>query len=223
MIYNTLYNDSDVPTENKEDLKTKYEEYNAVHYQLITHINAMILDKVATEEEKATFDSLTNTYSTKLAAFKHSANIALAMTSKNYTNTQFNVLDGKIEMRVTSTEVNELVNSNLEESKAYSDTLFQECQNQIDGVVETYYQSTDPSLDWTTAELKAKHIGDIWYNTLDKSTYIYAETSISSDGTMGTAWQKLTDAEAEQAYALASSKAKVFTSTHTTPYKKGDL
>ena len=40
---------------------------------------------------------------------------------------------------------------------------------------------------------------------------------------MGTAWQKLTDAEAEQAYALASSKAKVFTSTPTTPYKKGDL
>ena len=223
MIYNTLYNNNDVPTDIKRNLKTKYDEYVAIHRNLITFINNMVSDKVATEQEKANFNNLSSSYSTKLAEFKNAANIALVMANKNYTDTQFNVLDGKIEMRVTSTEVNELVNSNLEESKAYSDTLFQECQNQIDGVVETYYQSTDPSLDWTTAELKAKHIGDIWYNTLDKSTYIYAETSISSDGTMGTAWQKLTDAEAEQAYALASSKAKVFTSTPTTPYKKGDL
>ena len=223
MIYNTLYNNNDVPTDIKRNLKTKYDEYVAIHRNLITFINNMVSDKVATESEKATFNNLSSSYSTKLAEFKNSANLALVMANKNYTDTQFNVLDGKIEMRVTSTEVNELVNSNLEESKAYSDTLFQECQNQIDGVVETYYQSTDPSLDWTTAELKAKHIGDIWYNTLDKSTYIYVEASISSDGTMGTAWQKLTDAEAEQAYVLASSKAKVFTSTPTTPYKKGDL
>lgn len=223
MIYNTLYNNNDVPTDIKRNLKTKYDEYVAIHRNLITFINNMVSDKVATEQEKATFNNLSSSYSTKLAEFKNAANLALVMANKNYTDTQFNVLDGKIEMRVTSQEVKGLINTNLEESKAYSDTLFQECQNQIDGVVETYYQSTDPSLDWTTAELKAKHIGDIWYNTLDKSTYIYAEAPISSDGTMGTTWQKLTDAEAEQAYALASSKAKVFTSTPTTPYKKGDL
>ena len=223
MIYNTLYNNDDVPTDIKRNLKTKYDEYIAIHRNLITFINNMISDKVATEQEKANFNNLSSSYSTKLAEFKNAANIALVMANKNYTDTQFNVLDDKIEMRVTSQEVQGLINTNLEESKAYSDALFQECQNQIDGVVETYYQSTDPSLDWTTDELKAKHIGDIWYNTLDKSTYIYAEASVSSDGTMGTAWQKLTDAEAEQAYILASNKAKVFTSQPTTPYKKGDL
>ena len=223
MIYNTLYNNDDVPTDIKRNLKTKYDEYIAIHRNLITFINNMISDKVATESEKATFNNLSSSYSTKLAEFKNVANIALVMANKNYTDTQFNVLDGKIEMRVTSQEVKGLINTNLEESKAYSDTLFQECQNQIDGVVETYYQSTDPSLDWTTDELKAKHIGDIWYDTLNRSTYIYGETYVSTDGTVGTAWQKLTDAEAEQAYALASSKAKVFTSTPTTPYKKGDL
>ena len=213
MIYNTLYNDSDVPTENKKDLKTKYEEYNTAHHELITHINVMIADKVATEEEKTTFDSLTNTYSTKLAAFKNSANIALAMTSKNYTNTQFNVLDDKISMRVTSQEVQTIVTDAVEESKAYSDTLFEGFQDQMDGIIETYYQSTDPSKDWTTNELKAKHTGDIWYDNLNNATYRWS----------GTTWERLSDAEAEQAYALATSKAKVFTSTPTTPYRVGDL
>ena len=91
----------------------------------------MVSDKVDTEQEKATFNNLSSSYSTKLAEFKNATNIALVMANKNYTDTQFNVLDDKIEMRVTSQEVNELVNTNLEESKAYSDTLFQECQNQI--------------------------------------------------------------------------------------------
>lgn len=213
MIYNTLYNNNDVPTGNKANLKTKYEEYNISHHELINFINTMISDKVATEEEKATFDSLTDTYSTKLATFKNVADIALVMANKNYTDTQFNVLEDRIEMRVTSQEVQTIVAGAVEESKIYSDTLFQGFQEQIDGVIETYYQSTDPSTSWTTNELKAKHTGDIWYDNLNNATYRWS----------GTGWQKLTDAEAEQAYTLATSKAKVFTSQPTTPYYKGDL
>ena len=213
MIYNTLYNNDDVPSDIKRNLKTKYDEYVAIHRNLITFINNMVSDKVATEQEKATFNNLSSSYSTKLAEFKNAANIALVMANKNYTDTQFNVLDGKIEMRVTSQEVKGLINTNLEESKAYSDTLFQGFQEQIDGVIETYYQSTDPSTSWTTNELKTKHTGDIWHDNLNNATYRWS----------GIGWQKLTNAEAEQAYALATSKAKVFTSQPTTPYYKGDL
>ena len=39
----------------------------------------------------------------------------------------------------------------------------------------------------------------------------------------GTNWIKLTDSDAEEAKALANTKAKIFTATPTPPYNKGDL
>ena len=38
-------------------------------------------------------------------------------------------------------------------------------QAQIDGKIETWCQSTDPSTAWTTTELKNQHNGDLWYYT----------------------------------------------------------
>ena len=42
------------------------------------------------------------------------------------------------------------------------ETVNKDLQNQIDGKIETYNQATDPAASWTTAELKAKHTGDLW-------------------------------------------------------------
>lgn len=86
-------------------------------------------------------------------------------------------------------------------------------QNQVDGKVETFYQSNDPASAWTTTELKNAHKGDIWYNTSDKMTYRYS----------GTGWVKLADGDAQSAKDLASSKKRVFTATPTVPYEVGDL
>lgn len=45
-------------------------------------------------------------------------------------------------------------------------------QAQIDGKIETWCQSTDPSTAWTTTELKNQHNGDLWYYTGEStSTY----------------------------------------------------
>lgn len=92
-------------------------------------------------------------------------------------------------------------------------TMINGVQNQVDGKVETFYQSNDPASAWTTTELKNAHKGDIWYNTSDKMTYRYS----------GTGWVKLADGDAQSAKDLASSKKRVFTATPTVPYEVGDL
>jgi hypothetical protein len=86
-------------------------------------------------------------------------------------------------------------------------------QEQVDGKVQTYNQTTDPSTEWTTSELKNVHTGDLWYNSSTKKTQMWS----------GTAWTNIENAEAQAANALASKKAQVFTSTPTVPYYKGDL
>ncbi|MBQ9731087.1 MAG: hypothetical protein IJV94_03020 [Bacilli bacterium] len=45
-------------------------------------------------------------------------------------------------------------------------------QTQVDGKIQTYNQTTDPSLDWTTADLKTKHTGDLWYDDSTKKTQL---------------------------------------------------
>ena len=89
--------------------------------------------------------------------------------------------------------------------------LEQDLQGQIDGKIQTYYQTSDPSSTWTDTEIKTKHIGDIWYN----GSYTYRWT--------GTTWDKLEDKDATNANVLASKKAQVFTTIPTVPYYKGDL
>lgn len=86
-------------------------------------------------------------------------------------------------------------------------------QTQVDGKIETFSQTTDPSTAWTTIALKNQHTGDLWYNSSTKKTQRWS----------GTAWVNLENAEAQAASNLASKKAQVFTSTPTIPYYKGDL
>jgi len=52
-------------------------------------------------------------------------------------------------------------------------TLRTDLQSQIDEKIQTFYQSTNPALSWTTTELKMAHDGDLWYYTgTTTSTYI---------------------------------------------------
>ena len=100
-----------------------------------------------------------------------------------------------------------------EDSETYVDNLVSDLQEQIDGKIETWSQSNDPSTAWTTTELKTKHTGDLWYNTSTKETKRWN----------GTTWTKLEDIDAKNAETLAKSKRRVFTGTPTTPYDVGDL
>ena len=98
--------------------------------------------------------------------------------------------------------------------------LFGEIEAQIDGKVETWFQTTDPSNVWTTAE-KKKHVGDLWYNTETKESKRFSDSY---------SWEVLEDKDAKNALEAASKaqdtadgKRRVFVNTPTTPYDVGDL
>ncbi|WP_330111967.1 hypothetical protein VSU16_04760 [Cetobacterium somerae] len=88
---------------------------------------------------------------------------------------------------------------------------FKEFENQIDGKINTFSQSTDPSVNWTEEE-KLKSVGDLWYNPTTKVTKRWN----------GTTWEEQ-DVKDKVAQEIAKSKNTVFVSTPVPPYKIGDL
>lgn len=93
--------------------------------------------------------------------------------------------------------------------------------NQIDGKIETWFQTTDPATSWTTTALKKAHVGDMWFRT-DKNTLWRYSGSYT--------WQQIQDQKAIDAYNAASKaqdtadgKRRVFVTTPYTPYDIGDL
>lgn len=127
--------------------------------------------------------------------------------------------------RVPKSDSSEYATDDWEKASKYTDdtranevqkeleTVNKDLQNQIDGKIETYNQATDPAASWTTSELKAKHTGDLWYNSKTEETMRWN----------GSAWSKLSDADAKAAKNLAVTKKRVFSVTPYPPYDKDDL
>lgn len=99
-----------------------------------------------------------------------------------------------------------------EANEAILDALAQDIQTQLDGKIETYNQTSDPSTAWTTTAAKQAHTGDLWYSSSTKLTKRWT----------GVAWVTL-DATDTVAQGLAKAAAKVFVNTPTPPYKVGDV
>ena len=91
-------------------------------------------------------------------------------------------------------------------------------QNQLDGKIDTYYQSSNPWNSWPSGT-EPGHVGDMWYNTSTGvlQTYIGPSSNI---------WREIVDpaaVEAARAAATAAdvkadSKRRLFTSTPRPPY-----
>jgi len=94
----------------------------------------------------------------------------------------------------------------------YADDL-QAINSQIDKKAETWYQSSDPATNWTTTEQKASHVGDLWYNTTAKKSYLYTSTY---------AWQEV-DGVPDSVYDQIDGKAQIFTAQPKPPYHVGDM
>jgi len=101
--------------------------------------------------------------------------------------------------------------------------LIPDLQYQVDGKIETFYQAStvNPASNWTTADERAAHTGDIWYKTDNNTAWRWN----------GSAWQQILDQtaldalqDAADAAALADGKATIFTgsSTPVNP-QEGDL
>lgn len=103
---------------------------------------------------------------------------------------------------------------------------------QIDGKIETWFQTSDPASNWTTDAEKAKHVGDMWYNSSTKSLSCYRKTFrfVNGTATVVYVWRTIEDKKAIDAYDAASKaqdtadgKRRVFVAQPYPPYDVGDL
>lgn len=114
----------------------------------------------------------------------------------------------------------------------YSDDIA-DLTTQIDGKIETWFQTTDPAASWTTTALKKKHVGDMWYNSNTRTLKAYREIRLQGTGgliSISYQWQSVENQTAIDAYEAASKaqdtadgKRRVFVSTPYPPYDIGDL
>ena len=104
--------------------------------------------------------------------------------------------------------------------------------NQIDGKIETWFQTTDPASRWLNDAMKAKHVGDMWYHTTNKELRCYRQTNVTINNVVfvNYAWALIEDSKAISAYEAASNaqdtadgKRRVFVDTPYPPYDVGDL
>lgn len=113
-----------------------------------------------------------------------------------------------------NTELNKFING------TYNNAII-DLTNQIDGKIETWFQTTNPASSWTTMAMKAKHVGDMWYHSTQKKLKRYSSSY---------SWVNIEDQKAIDAYEAANNaqdtadgKRRVFVSTPYPPYDIGDL
>lgn len=122
--------------------------------------------------------------------------------------------------------------ANTAAANAYNraEELFQSLQDQLDGKVESFFESYDPSLDnepavsWDTTELKESHLNDTFTNTESGRSWRWLE----KDGVYQ--WVEIADTQASEALAkanealgLASGKVAVFVDQPISPYNAKDI
>lgn len=102
--------------------------------------------------------------------------------------------------------------------------ILNEIQAQLDGKIESWFQSSDPAANWTTTALKKAHVGDMWYSSTTKLLKRYTVSGSTYS------WTTIEDQKAIDAYTAASKaqdtadgKRQVFVTQPKPPYDIGDL
>lgn len=114
-----------------------------------------------------------------------------------------------------------------ESLNAFVDGLFDstvsDIYNQLDGKMESWYTSTDPSSQWSNDD-KPKHVGDQWFNTSSNRLYHYTKNGTKYE------WNEIKNQDAINAASAASKaqdtadgKRTVFVAEPKPPYQIGDL
>lgn len=114
---------------------------------------------------------------------------------------------------------------------AIVDPKIEGIQNQIDGVIETWFYNGVPTLGnypangWNTDALKIQHLGDLYYDNNTGTAYRFSQNAQG-----GYYWNTITDdaitkalAAAKTAQDTADGKRRIFTSQPVPPYDEGDL
>ena len=153
-------------------------------------------------------------------------------------------LDIKAKLSVQSTigdkNINDYITGLIPELKqediegfvdAIVDPKIEGIQNQIDGVIETWFYNGVPTLGnypangWNTDALKIQHLGDLYYDNNTGTAYRFSQNAQG-----GYYWNTITDdaitkalAAAKAAQDTADGKRRIFTSQPAPPYDEGDL
>jgi len=113
------------------------------------------------------------------------------------------------------------LNNNKLDTSVYN-TFISEQYNplviKVDNKIESYYQSTDPSLSWLTALEKDTHVGDIWYDTTTQKTLVYYKDSSTNPPTYNWQWQNVPI----ELIDSVNGKATIYSGVIPTNYKSGD-
>lgn len=107
---------------------------------------------------------------------------------------------------------------------------------QPDGVVNTHYGDADPSSsgNWqktdsaVTSTYAPNHLGDLWFNTTNNKSYIYADTTANTTTHItatpsGYYWVVPDTDVPQEIYDALDGKNKIFVSEPRTPWNEGDL
>lgn len=87
-------------------------------------------------------------------------------------------------------------------------TDMDELKNSVRNKIETWYQDSDPSVNWKD---KTEHEGDLWKDTRDNKEYIYRSGQ----------WVEMN--VPDEVFDEIDSKAQIFINTPVPPYRVGDL
>lgn len=88
----------------------------------------------------------------------------------------------------------------------------------VDGKIESFYQSSDPSINWLTTIEKESHIGDIWYDTTTQKTLVYYKDETSSPVKYNWQWQNVPI----DLINTVNGKATIYSGVVPNNYKVGD-
>ena len=72
--------------------------------------------------------------------------------------------------------------SDLNAFKSSYNSTINRIEGQLDKKADTWYQSSDPSQNWTTNDEKQAHIGDLWYNTTIGQSFMWNGTEWVTQG-----------------------------------------
>lgn len=169
--------------------------------------------------------SLTTCYGfTEILPGRMTINLITSTDGRTYFNLVEGVIGGKIHFDSGTTgyeNISDKPDLSIYGTKDLLNAVKNDLQNQLDGKIETYYQSTNPWNAWPSGT-EPEHVGDLWYNTNTRELKSYVGPSSNT-------WAIIRDQAAIDAAEAASTaqdtadgKRRVFLSTPYPPYDAGD-